>query len=320
MEGEFLEYEDENNRDLMPDEMHAQWATKRIKEMEAEGAEKPFFMGIGFVRPHTPLYAPQKYFDMFPLDELELSEIKKGDNADTYYKDIYPEDMKGLRYYRTLKESYGDDAEKGLKHFLQAYLACIAFVDAQIGTVVDAVNSSKFGDNTIIVLVSDHGWQMGEKEYLFKNSPWEESTRIPIIIKAPGHKNGTKVNHPVSLIDVFPTLKDLCRLEGENKKNENGGPLGGFSLKPFLENPATNNWEGPAGALSMVGNGLNKEDKTKQTYSFRTTDWRYILYMDGSEELYHNKIDPFEWNNLAEDEEYSAKKNELKKEMKEIIL
>ena len=256
---------------------------------------------------------------MFPLDELVLSEIKEGDNADTYYKNIYPADMKGLRYYQTLKESYEGDAEKGLKHFLQAYLACIAFVDAQIGTVVNAINSSKFSDNTIIILVADHGWQMGEKEYLFKNSPWEESTRVPYIIKAPGYKNGTKADHPVSLIDVFPTLQDLCGLKGDNKRNENGGHPGGFSLKPFLENPATNNWEGPAGALSLVGNGLNQEDKMKQTYSFRTKDWRYILYMDGSEELYHNKIDPFEWNNLAENDEYSEKKIELKKEILQII-
>ena len=318
-EGEFLEYEDENNRDLMPDEMHAQWAAKRIEEMEAEGTDKPFFMGIGFVRPHTPLYAPKKYFDMFPLDELELSELKKDDNADTHYKDIYPPDIKGLWYYRTLKESYDGDAEKGLKHFLQAYLACIAFVDAQIGAVVDAVNNSKYSDNTIIVLVADHGWQMGEKEYLFKNSPWEESTRIPYIIKAPGYNNGTKVDHPVSLIDVLPTLRDLCDLQGTNKKNEHGGETGGFSLKPFLKNPETENWDGPTGALSMVGNGLNDEDKMKQTYSYRTKDWRYILYMDGSEELYHNKIDPFEWNNLAENEEYSAMKNKLKKEMLSII-
>lgn len=316
---DFLEYTDENNRDLTPDEMHAQWAAKRIKEMETEDAKRPFFMGIGFVRPHTPLYAPKKYFDMFPLDELVLSEIKEGDNADTYYKNIYPADMKGLRYYQTLKESYEGDAEKGLKHFLQAYLACIAFVDAQIGTVVNAINSSKFSDNTIIILVADHGWQMGEKEYLFKNSPWEESTRVPYIIKAPGYKNGTKADHPVSLIDVFPTLQDLCGLKGDNKRNENGGHPGGFSLKPFLENPATNNWEGPAGALSLVGNGLNQEDKMKQTYSFRTKDWRYILYMDGSEELYHNKIDPFEWNNLAENDEYSEKKIELKKEILQII-
>lgn len=110
----------------------------------------------------------------------------------------------------------------------------MAFVDEQIGIVVDAVNNSKFKDNTIIVLTSDHGWQMGEKDYLFKNSPWEESTRIPLIIKSPGIKAGEKVDHPVSLIDLFPTLIDLCGLTGDNRKNESGGQIDGYSLSPFL--------------------------------------------------------------------------------------
>ena len=316
---DFLDYVDENNRDLMPDEMHAQWAQKRIKEMDVEDSGQAFFMGIGFVRPHTPLYAPKRYFDMFPLDKIELSEIKEGDADDTHYKDIYPADIKGLRYYQTLKESYEGDAELGLKHFLQAYLACIAFVDEQIGIVVNAINNSRFKNNTIIVLVSDHGWQMGEKDYLFKNSPWEESTRIPYIIKAPGIKSGLKVSQPVSLIDIYPTLTELCGLKGDNRKNESGAKTDGFSLKSLLENPETKNWKGPNGALTMVGVGLNSEDLRKQTYSYRTEDWRYILYMDGTEELYHNKVDPYEWINLAENENLSSKKEELKTEMLKII-
>ena len=315
----FLNYTNEENRDLLPDEMHAQWAAKKIVEMEKQPLDQPFFMGIGFVRPHTPLYAPKRFFDMFPIDEIDLSLIKEGDNEDTYYKDIYPQDIKGLRYYRTLKESYGGDAELGLKHFLQAYLACIAFVDEQIGIVVDAVNNSKFKDNTIIVLTSDHGWQMGEKDYLFKNSPWEESTRIPMIIRAPGHMPNQQVGHPVSLIDLFPTLSELCSLEGDYRKNEIGADLGGFSLSPFLMNPETDNWDGPNGALSMVGVGIDKEDVLKQTYSYRTRQWRYIRYMDGQEELYNHKNDPYEWNNLAGLEVYLTKKQELSEQMFELI-
>lgn len=316
---DFLNYTDENNRDLLPDEMHAQWAAEKIKKLEVQDSNQPFFMGIGFVRPHTPLYAPQRFFDMFPLDEIELSLWKEGDAEDTYYKDIYPAEIKGLRYYQTLKESYGGDAELGLKHFLQAYLACVTFVDEQIGKVVEAVNNSKFKDNTIIVLTSDHGWQMGEKNFLFKNSPWEESTRIPLIIRSPGAKNGSEVDHPVSLIDLFPTLTDLCGLSGDNRKNESGGPIGGYSLKPFLKNPTTKNWDGPNGALSMVGNGLNKDEVMKQTYSYRTKDWRYILYMNGTEELYDHRNDPYEWNNLANEPNYQNRKQELKKEMLAII-
>ena len=315
----FLNYTDENNRDLLPDEMHAKWAAGKIADLEQQDSNQPFFMAVGFVRPHTPLYAPKRFFDMFPVNEIELSDILENDAEDTHYRNIYPADIKGLRYYRTLKESYGGDAELGLKHFLQAYLACVAFVDEQIGIVIDAVNNSKFKDNTIIVLTSDHGWQMGEKDYLFKNSPWEESTHIPFIIKAPGIKAGETVDHPVSLIDLFPTLTELCGLKGDNRKNESGGQIDGYSLLPFLNDPETSNWDGPVGALSVVGVGLNKEDVMKQTYSYRTRDWRYILYMDGTEELYDHQNDPYEWKNLAGELNYQAKKQALQNDMLEII-
>jgi arylsulfatase A-like enzyme len=316
---DFLNYNNVNDRDLLPDEMHAEWAESKIKSMEKDGLDQPFFMAVGFVRPHTPLYAPKKYFDIFPIDEIQLPKIIQQDVDDTHYKDIYPADIKGLRYYRTLKESYDGDIEKGLKHFIQAYLACVAFVDDQIGRVVDAVNNSEFKDNTIIVLTSDHGWQMGEKEYIFKNSPWEESTRIPMIIKYPDSEQGTQVNQPVSLIDLFPTLIDLCSLEGDHRKNENGGNLGGYSLEPFLFDKSTSGWKGPKGALSMVGVGLNKNEVHKQTYSYRTEDWRYILYMNGKEELYDHRNDPFEWQNLAEEENYTEQKKELRMEMEMIL-
>ncbi|MQY77667.1 MAG: sulfatase-like hydrolase/transferase [Bacteroidetes bacterium] len=329
--GKMLNYIDENNRDLLPDELHAQWAARRLKEMDEEGFDKPFFMGIGFVRPHTPLYAPKRFFDMFPLEDIELSPIKNGDVDDTYYRDIYPvsrsasgkwysNTSKGVMYFRILKESYGGDEEDGLKHFVQAYLACVAFVDEQIGKVVEAVDNSKFKDNTIIVLTSDHGWQMGEKEYLFKNSPWEESTRIPLIIRAPEAKAGASVDHPVSLIDLFPTLSDLCGLTGDNRKSEEGGPIGGFSLNPFLKNPKTKNWEGPEGALSMIADGLNRKEAGKQTYSYRTKDWRYILYMDGREELYDHKNDPYEWTNLADDKKFEKRKKILRNLLRELVI
>lgn len=315
----FMEYEDEQNRDLLPDEMHAEWAINRLKQMEIEQLDKPFFMGIGFVRPHTPLYAPKRFFDMFPIDKIELSQIRKGDVEDTYYKDIYPSKSKGLRYYRALKEAYGNDEELGLKHFLQAYLACVAFVDEQVGMVLDALEESKFNNNTIVVFTSDHGWQMGEKEYLFKNSPWQESIRVPLLVRAPNIKGNRKVEHPVSLIDIFPTLIDLCNLEGNYRKNAMGGDLGGYSLKPFLNNEKEENWTGPHGALSVIGVGLNKEDPAKQTYTYSTKNWRYIKYLNGEEELYSLNDDPFEWENLANDSSIISIKKDLHRQMMEII-
>ena len=123
-----------------------------------------------------------------------------------------------------------------MKRFTQAYLACVTAVDDNIGQVVNAIDNSKFKDNTIIVFVSDHGWTLGEKDHIYKNSPWEESTRVPLTIRAPGlTKPNSKVNHPVSLIDVYPTLLELAGLDNNTVKNSKGKSLDGFSLKPFLK-------------------------------------------------------------------------------------
>ncbi len=317
--GEHMNYVDADNRDLTPDEMHAQWAAAKIRELENREEQRPFFLGVGFVRPHTPLYAPKRFFDMFPIDELELSPLKEGDVEDTYYTANLPLDRKGPRYYRTIRESY-PDVQTGLKHFLQAYLACITFVDEQIGVVLDALDNSKFKDNTVVVFTSDHGWNMGEKEYLFKNSPWEESTRIPFIIRAPGEGiPGSRVNHPVSLIDIFPTLVDLCDLKGSTVKSDAGASLDGFSVRPFLKDTEFSNWDGPEGAFTVLGVGVHQENLDQQTYAYRTKDWRYILYRDGNEELYNHQNDPYEWNNLAEDEASAARKQELKDQMMSIV-
>ena len=300
-------------------------------------------MGVGFVNPHTPLYAPQKYFDMFPLEDIQMPVIKEGDIEDIYYSTVYPQTEMGLAYFKKLKQSY-PNGDEGLRRFLQAYLACVAFMDDQIGVVMDALNNSKFKDNTIVIFTSDHGWQMGEKDYLYKNSPWDESTRIPFIVRDSRHsKAGDKVEHAVSLIDIYPTLKELCDLE-VNETPNSILQLDGFSLKPFLENPETNEWKGPKGALTVLGAGINypiegigfssnpgalwhiqittdldKSYVMQQNYSYRTKDWRYILYKNGKEELYNNSKDTYEWTNLAERLEYTQIKTKLKKEMLAII-
>jgi len=310
-------YINDEDRDLLQDEKHAKWAVEKLKELENE--QQPFFMGIGFVRPHTPLHAPDKYFDLFPIDELELGPWMLHDAKDTHWLENFDKKKKGPKYYRMLLESYDGDREVALKHFLQAYLACVAFVDEQVGKIMDAVEESPLKDNTIIVFTSDHGWQMGEKDYLFKNSPWEESARVPLIIRNGNSTITGKVAHPVSLIDIYPTLIDLCALEGDNKLNEQGCELGGFSLRPFLENPKTNNWEGPNGALTLVGNYGKTIPTEKQNFSYRTVNFRYILYSNDKEELYDHKNDPYEWKNVAEEKKYKKIKNNLRSEMNDII-
>ena len=313
-----MRYINDDDRDLMQDELHAKWAINKLNELEKKESEQPFFMGVGFVRPHTPLHAPDKYFDLFPIEDLQLNPWKENDKDDTYWDENFDRELKGKRYYRTLLASYDGDRELALKHFLQAYLACVTFVDEQVGKVIDALNDSKFKDNTIVVFTSDHGWQMGEKEYLFKNSGWEESARIPMIIKTPKTKAGLKIEQPVSLVDLYPTLMDLCNLKGDHKKNELAGDLGGFSLKPFLVNKKRK-WKGPNGALTVVGNYGVKTPTEKQNFSYRTKDWRYIRYNNGAEELYNHKNDDYEWNNLADNKKYKRIKKRLIKEMNQII-
>ena len=162
------------------------------------------------------------------------------------------------------------------------------------------------------MVVSDHGWHMGEKNYLAKNTLWEESTRIPFIVRAPGvTKAGGIAQQPVSLIDLYPTLIDLCDLKGDTKKNAKGGQLDGHSIRPFLQNPEKGVWQGPDGALSVVYGGISKSDVDKQNWAYRTKKWRYIRYHTGKEELYNHDTDPNEWTNLADNPEYEHIKKKL---------
>jgi iduronate 2-sulfatase len=254
-----FKYIDEDNRDRLPDEQHAIWASNKLKALAKNNSKQPFFMGIGFVRPHTPLYAPKRFFDMFPLETIQLPTIKKNDLNDSFFKDNYPMTQMGLAYFKALQDSYEDDDE-GLKKVIQAYLACIAFMDEQVGVVLDTLNNSNLKDNTIVVFTSDHGWQFGEKDYLYKNSPWEESAKIPMLWKVPGISEANlKVQQPVSLIDLYPTFIELANLQGTNIKSKGAAPLGGHSIVPLLSSKINMNtakqWQGPKGALTVMGVG-----------------------------------------------------------------
>ena len=182
-----MRYESDDDRDSTGDELNAQWAVKRLKEIAADPQAKPFFMGVGFVRPHTPLIVPQKYFDRFPLESIELPDIRPDDTKDTYKHTVDPADGdRGDKMYQSLLKSFDGHGELALKKFIQAYLASVASVDDLVGEVLDALDNSRLKDNTIVIFTSDHGWGMGEKNHLYKNSLWQESTRVPLILRAPG--------------------------------------------------------------------------------------------------------------------------------------
>ena len=168
---------------------------------------------------------------------------------------------------------------------VQAYLASISFADAQIGRLLDALYASSHSGNTVIVLWSDHGWHLGEKQHWHKRTLWDESTRIPLILVAPGTgEAGQRCMAPASLVDIFPTLTDLCRLPRPlNQK------LDGISLVPWLEDP---NRPRRQAAITVDEN---------QHLSARGQRYRYIRYNDGSEEFYDHQTDPDEWTNRIAD-------------------
>ena len=272
------------------------WA---ISEME-KSHDKPFFLACGFTKPHLPWYVPQKYFDMHPLDEIILPKTKDDDREDLpeFGKKLAREVhtiSNGQNYIKSGKE----DHELVLKYNqwhkgVQAYLATISFVDAYIGELLDALENSEYADNTIVVLWGDHGWHLGEKQHWRKHALWENTTRTPLIISAPEKIEKNRLcNPPVSLIDIYPTLIELCGLPERQE-------LDGKSLVPLMQNPDAN-WDKPV--LTTYGKG---------NHAIRTERWRYIHYFDGTDELYDHQKDPEEWRNLANMPKYRCVIKELK--------
>ncbi|MEN8247381.1 MAG: sulfatase-like hydrolase/transferase [Bacteroidota bacterium] len=312
-----FKYNSPEDRDLLNDEKTAEWFENKINELEASSSDQPFFLATGILNPHTVHVVPQKYFDMYPIESMVLPEILLNDIQDTYYNDNLPS-TKGITHYDALEASY-EDIEYGIKKYMQAYLACVTFADDQVGRILDALDQSRFKDNTIVILFSDHGYHMGQKEYLFKNSLWEESTRVPLIIRTPDlqHK-GAEVDTPVSLVDVYPTIQELCNLEGSTRKNCEGAELDGTSLVPFLDDPL-GVWEGPKSALSVVNNPVTN-DHGLQNYSLRSKQYRYIKYGDASEELYDHDVDAYEWNNVKDNPDYQSVLEEMRQELSSYII
>lgn len=310
-----IEFTSEADRGFTADESNARWAIQRLGELATAKREQPFFMAVGFMRPHTPLIVPQRFFDRYPIGSLDLPVILENDADDTFLLQSRGGNDRGRRIYESLVASYGGDRELALKHFVQAYLACVASIDEHIGGILETLEKTGLIDNTVIVFTSDHGWGNGPKDVVYKNNLWEESTRVPLIIHAPGiSKQNVMVEQPVSLVDLFPTLIELCGLPEETRLNEQGVPLDGHSLVPFLREVDSAKWSGPAAALTAI-HKWNDRDPAKQSYSLRSKDWRYIRYHNGDEELYHNAADRYEWTNLAAKPEYASVMSAFRQEM-----
>ncbi len=234
---------------------------------------KPFFLALGFHKPHMPWNVPRKYFDLHPLEKIELPPYREDD-----LKDLPAAGVK-------MAGAFGDHAKVlasgRWKEAVQAYLAAISYVDAQVGRVLDAFDKSTHATNTIICFWGDHGWHLGEKHHWRKFALWEEATRAPFIWVAPGvTKPGGRCERTVDFMSIYPTLCDLAGIPTPRH-------VEGVSIRKLLAGPRAE-WSTPA----LTTHGRNN-------HAVRTEQWRYIRYADGGEELYDERNDPFEWNNLA---------------------
>ena len=270
------------------DLVNARWAAEQLKQE----FKKPFFMAVGIRLPHVPLYAPKRFFGRHPEAKVQLPQIIKED-----LKDLPPAGLEITRYMHTTPLNHRSVTQTGnWKNAVRAYLACTEFVDHCVGVMLKSLDESAHAKNTIIVLWSDHGWHLGEKEHWAKRSLWEESTRVPLILAGPGIAKGTSTR-AVGLIDLYPTLNALCQLPAPPQTLE------GRSLITLLNNPQAK-WPHPA--LTT----FHRNDHT-----LRTERWRYIRYANGDEELYDHAADPNEWNNLAKNPNYQKIIIGLKKKL-----
>jgi len=256
-------------------------------EFLTQKQKKTFFLALGLYRPHSPWYVPQKYFDALPLDSIKLPEVKADDL----------DDVPAIANTHLKEDLHKQILEKNLwKDAVRAYLANVAFCDAMLGRILEAVEKGPNAKNTIIVFTSDHGWYLGEKQMWHKGKLWEPTTRVPLSIYVPGVTQPESVSaQPVALIDLYPTLCDLTKLPLPEH-------LDGSSLKPLLLDPTTKR-DRPA--ITCMSGGKNAG------YAARDERWRYIRYSDGSEELYDHQADPNEWTNLATKPEHAALKATL---------
>jgi len=266
----------------MGDGQMVAWACRFLKARH----EKPFFLAVGTFRPHLPWYAPRAHFKRYPIEAIHLPPIKVDDLDDV--------PATGRKFATARKPDIMLVKRAGRwREAIRAYLACVSYADALIGRLVDALDASGQAERTIIVLWSDHGWHLGEKGHWHKMTLWERATRVPLVVVAPDvTRPGSRCTRPVSLLDLYPTLVELCGLEPVEG-------LDGESLLPLLEDLDAPRRR-PALTTYLRGNHAVRDDR-----------WRYIRYADGGEELYDHRTDPHEWSNLAGDPRYGRVKARL---------
>ncbi|MDB6029387.1 MAG: arylsulfatase family protein [Verrucomicrobiales bacterium] len=269
----------------LKDQDLADWGiTDYAIEQLGKKHDRPFFLACGLHKPHLPWVVPRKYYDLFPLESIQLPPHRDDD-----LKDV---PKAGVRMAHTAEHAEIVKNDRW-KSAVQSYLAAIAYTDMNVGRLLDALEKSAYRDNTIIVFFGDHGWHLGEKQHWRKFALWEEAVRAPFIWRVPGlTKSGTLCDRPVDFMSMYPTL---CELAGIPIPKH----VEGKSIKSLLADPKAE-WATPG--LCTYG---------YQNHTVRTEQWRYIRYANGDEELYDHTKDPYEWTNLAGKAELNSVKKQL---------
>ena len=269
----------------MADTIRINWAVEKLKQQH----DKPFFLAVGIYAPHFPNYCPQKYFDLYEPAKIQLPPYKADDLNDL------PPKIKKIKTARSrIHQKLAGLGAIG--NAIHGYLACISYADAMMGRVLDALQASPYADNTIVVFWSDHGYHHGEKGDWGKHTLWERTSNVPFLWAGPGIATGKKADVTVSLIDMYPTLVEMCRLPQPHQ------PLEGTSIAKTLAVPE-----------SAQDRHVFLPHMNPGEYAVINRDWRYIRYGDDGEELYDLKSDPNEWNNLASHPGHETLKQQLRK-------
>lgn len=261
----------------MPDYKIAQYGVEQLNEPQ----QQPFFLALGFMRPHVPWHVPQVWFDKHPIEGVQLPPYLADDLDDV------PSISRQVNELPAMPSTEWAIKNKEWRNIVQSYLACTTFVDAQVGKVLEALDNSPYAENTIVILWSDHGYHVGEKNRFAKQALWDRANRIPFIVRLPDGLPNTKCEAPVGLIDIYPTLVELCGLP-VNASNE------GRSLATLLDNPDAT-WN--HAVVTTYG---------QNNHALQTRTHRFYQYEDGSQELYDHRSDRNEWHNLASEPEQQA--------------
>jgi arylsulfatase A-like enzyme len=277
--------------DDQPDGQNAAHAIGTIEKLT--GQAKPWMVAAGFHRPHDPFISPRKYFDLYPPGSLKLYHDPTNITA------LRPLSIQGGAF----AEAFDAFTDTERQEFLRAYYAGVSFMDAQVGRLLDTLDRLKLWEHTAVIFLGDNGYHHNERNWWNKNTLFERSCRVPLIVAAPGARGGQVCRSLVELVDLYPTVADFCGLQPPHA-------LAGQSLRPLLADPLR---KGRDAAFTLVARGGGQYGQ-----AVRTEGWRYIRWSDGANELYDEANDPEETHDVAGDPRHAALIQEMQKRLKQV--